>query len=84
MVGKLYAKVFIFYFLIFTEITNFFALKTIIMCSKIICRKCKKPTWSGCGEHIEEALAGIAKADRCQGHKDEPKKSGLFNRLLNR
>ena len=34
--------------------------------------------------HIEEALAGIAKADRCQGHKDEPKQSGLLNRLLNR
>lgn len=39
------------------------------MCSKVICRQCKKPTWSGCGEHIEEALAGIAKADRCQGHE---------------
>jgi hypothetical protein len=38
----------------------------------------------GGGGHIEEALAGIAKADRCQGHKDEPKKSGLLNRLLNR
>ena len=54
------------------------------MCEKVICRKCNKPTWAGCGEHIEEALAGIAKADCCQGHKDEPKKSGLFNRLLNR
>ena len=54
------------------------------MCEKVTCRKCNKPTWAGCGEHIEEALAGIAKVDRCQGHQGEPKKSGLFNRLLNR
>ena len=54
------------------------------MCEKVICRKCSKPTWAGCGEHIEEALAGIAKVDRCQGHQGEPKKSRLLNRLLNR
>lgn len=54
------------------------------MCEKVICRKCSKPTWAGCGEHIDEALAGIAKVDRCQGHQGEPKKSGLLNRLLNR
>jgi hypothetical protein len=35
------------------------------MCSKVICRNCIKPTWSGCGEHIEEALAGVALEDRC-------------------
>jgi hypothetical protein len=54
------------------------------MCEKVICRKCSKPTWAGCGEHIEEALFDVAKADRCLGHKGEPKKSGLLNRLLNR
>ena len=48
------------------------------MCSKVICRTCKKPTWSGCGEHIEEALFGIAEADRCQGHEGQVKKSGIF------
>lgn len=35
------------------------------MCSKINCNICQKPTWSGCGEHVEEALAGVAEADRC-------------------
>jgi hypothetical protein len=35
------------------------------MCSKVTCRKCGKATWEGCGEHIEEALAGIAEQDRC-------------------
>ena len=54
------------------------------MCSKVICRQCKKPTWSGCGEHIEEALAGIAKKDRCQGHEAQVKKSGIFSKLFSR
>jgi len=35
------------------------------MCSKVICEVYKKPTWSGCGQHIEEALEGVAEADRC-------------------
>jgi hypothetical protein len=39
------------------------------MCRKITCEKCNKPTWAGCGMHIETALAGIAVADRCQCKK---------------
>lgn len=36
------------------------------MCSPVICRKCGKWTWSGCGEHIEQALAGIKPDQLCQ------------------
>ncbi len=54
------------------------------MCSKEICRQCKKPTWTGCGEHIEEALAGIALAVRCQGHEKAVKKVSLFSKLFSR
>ena len=35
------------------------------MCYKIICTKCKKPTWEGCGAHIERALAEIPVKNRC-------------------
>ena len=52
------------------------------MCSLVICKVCKKPTWSGCGEHIEEALDAIALADRCAGHAVEVKKVGLLSRLF--
>jgi len=38
------------------------------MCSKVTCKQCGKATWSGCGEHIEEALHGIPKSERCPGH----------------
>lgn len=36
------------------------------MCSRVTCAVCKKATWSGCGEHIESALAGVPEADRCK------------------
>lgn len=39
------------------------------MCQRISCEECGKPTWAGCGEHIEDALEGVAMADRCPGHE---------------
>lgn len=50
------------------------------MCHRTTCATCKKPTWSGCGEHIEQALAGVAKADRCQCAAPA-KSAGLFARF---
>jgi len=35
------------------------------MCRKIDCVLCGKPTWKGCGQHIESALEGIGEEDRC-------------------
>ena len=54
------------------------------MCHKTTCRKCGKPTWAGCGNHIEIALKGVKKADRCQGHEGQVKKSGIFSKLFSR
>jgi len=36
------------------------------MCRKVTCSQCNKPTWTGCGRHIEEALAGIPVDKRCK------------------
>ena len=38
------------------------------MCKRVTCEICEKPTWYGCGLHIEEALEGVPEAERCQGH----------------
>jgi len=35
------------------------------MCMRITCDSCGKPTWAGCGNHIEDALHGVAEQDRC-------------------
>lgn len=60
------------------------------MCAKTTCRTCGKPTWSGCGNHVETALRGIPKAERCQGHAraeasapaNTQKSGGFFSRLF--
>ncbi len=52
------------------------------MCHKTTCRKCGKATWAGCGQHIEIALKGVSKADRCQGHQNDPKEAGFFSKLF--
>lgn len=52
------------------------------MCRKVTCKKCGKPTWAGCGQHIEQTLAEVPKAERCPGHAEEAK--GFLARLLGR
>lgn len=52
------------------------------MCHKTTCRKCGKPSWAGCGQHIEIALKGVPKAQRCQGHQNDPKEPGFFSKMF--
>ena len=57
------------------------------MCSRTTCSNCKKPTWSGCGNHIEIALAGVPKKDRCKCTAAElaaakAAKGGFFAKLF--
>lgn len=52
------------------------------MCSKVTCNKCGKVTWSGCGEHIEYALAGVPNSERCQGHEGAEEKSSFMGKLF--
>jgi hypothetical protein len=35
------------------------------MCQRAQCARCSKPTWYGCGRHVEQALAGVPEAERC-------------------
>lgn len=35
------------------------------MCSPALCRQCNKVTYTGCGLHIEQALAPFAPEERC-------------------
>ena len=35
------------------------------MCSQAICSSCGKVTWEWCGQHVEEALAGVAESQLC-------------------
>ena len=51
------------------------------MCRAVSCKKCGKTTWAGCGQHVDQVLARVARADRCAGHPHEPG-SGFLSRLF--
>ena len=36
------------------------------MCQRITCKDCGKPSFRGCGRHVESVLGDVAPADRCQ------------------
>lgn len=36
------------------------------MCARVTCRTCGKPTFSGCGRHVEQVLGDVKPKDRCQ------------------
>lgn len=36
------------------------------MCMRVKCNACGKPTFAGCGAHIEQVLGNVPKAERCR------------------
>jgi len=36
------------------------------MCSRVQCPTCSRPTYAGCGKHVEQVLGDVPKAERCQ------------------
>jgi len=40
------------------------------MCQRVQCQQCKKPTYAGCGRHIESVLKDVPRADRCRCRED--------------
>jgi hypothetical protein len=36
------------------------------MCRRVSCKTCGKPTYAGCGAHIEQVLRDVPVADRCK------------------
>jgi len=53
------------------------------MCRAVTCTSCQKTTWAGCGQHVDDVMRNVKKADRCAGHENEaPARSGFFARLF--
>jgi hypothetical protein len=36
------------------------------MCRRVTCSQCGKPTFAGCGAHIEQVLGNVPPAQRCK------------------
>lgn len=43
------------------------------MCRRIECAKCGRPTYAGCGAHVEQVLANVPFPDRCHCREAAPK-----------
>lgn len=42
------------------------------MCRRVNCDRCGKPTFAGCGRHVEQVLGDVAPAKRCRCTDDAP------------
>lgn len=50
------------------------------MCQRITCHRCGKPTYTGCGRHVEQVLSDVPVAQRCSC----PPRPSLLGKLLGR
>ncbi|SDN03960.1 hypothetical protein SAMN04489726_4595 [Allokutzneria albata] len=42
------------------------------MCQRVTCSKCGKPTYRGCGNHVEQVLGDVPRAERCSCSAEAP------------
>lgn len=56
------------------------------MCQPATCRTCGKASYTGCGQHVEQVLRGVARNQRCSCPPSARRASGgsLLSRLLGR
>ena len=52
------------------------------MCRRVECESCGKPSFAGCGRHVEEVLGDVKREERCQCKVAEPREGTMFDRLL--
>jgi hypothetical protein len=43
------------------------------MCRRVDCSKCGRPTFAGCGAHVEQVLGNVPPADRCRCRDERAK-----------
>jgi hypothetical protein len=54
------------------------------MCRRKTCSSCGKPTWAGCGAHIEQVLGDVPQSERCACPPGQKSGGGLLARLFGR
>lgn len=43
------------------------------MCRRVTCGKCGRPTFAGCGAHVEQVLGDVPRAERCRCREAPPR-----------
>lgn len=46
------------------------------MCRRVHCRECGRPTFAGCGQHIEQVLGDVPALERCRCREAKPPSTG--------
>lgn len=46
------------------------------MCRRVVCSQCKKPSYAGCGRHIEQVLGDVPREQRCSCPERQSAKEG--------
>ena len=57
------------------------------MCRPVVCNKCNKTTWAGCGMHVDQVMANVPKDLQCTCSSDggsTQASGGFLGRLLGR
>lgn len=58
------------------------------MCRRVECSECHKPTYAGCGMHVEQVLGDVPREQRCTCREKRKKEASaepsLFHRLFGR
>ena len=59
-----------------------------VMCRQVMCSRCEKASWAGCGQHVNQVLAGVPKNQRCRCTAEEKvaykRENSFFGRLFRR
>lgn len=42
------------------------------MCRRVQCGACGKPSFAGCGMHVEQVLSDVPRQERCRCHEASP------------
>jgi hypothetical protein len=42
------------------------------MCRRVTCERCDKPTFAGCGMHVDQVLRDVPPESRCRCHERRP------------
>lgn len=52
------------------------------MCRAVVCKKCGKTTWAGCGQHVDQVMKNVPSSQRCKGHANDAPPAGFLARLF--
>jgi len=54
------------------------------MCTRVTCPHCQKPSFAGCGRHVEQVLGDIPREERCRCRESAAPDSGDKRSFLQR